>query len=161
MTTHCEISYSQGSYNTLAPVFGELIANGLDSPLAIAVELNRRGVSRLNRAKWCGRSAVRRVAPQLAEIVRRAGCRYRPANLELAWQATRQRMAARAARLLPVLSELTASGIRNPHALAQELNRQGLPGANGGRWSTRTRIYNNHPERAPLPSERGALSAKR
>jgi hypothetical protein len=137
----------------LEPLFRELIAISIDTPKKLAAEFNRRGVARLNNNRWCGRSIVRALehaAPELVEAVRRAGRQDRLAKLKQGWDAARQRATTHLIGLLPVLSELIASGVGQPHAIAEELNRRGLRGARGGNWSTRTieRALRHAPELA-------------
>jgi hypothetical protein len=133
----CQTSPFELHARELGPLFRELIATGIDSPKKIATELNRRRIPRLNGNKWCGRSVMRALqypAPELVDSVRHAGRRYKPANLKRAQEANQERAAAHWFRLLRSLTELIASGIRNPNAVAAELNRWGVGGVNGGTW---------------------------
>ena len=45
---------------------------------------------------------------------------------------------SRALALLPTIRELMAAGFVSQRALANELNRRGIPGAGGGRWHRTT-----------------------
>jgi len=108
----------------LAPVIAEIRAAGFVSGIAIARELNARGIRPAHADRWCS-SSVRFVLSRLL----------------LGLSASQSRQAQRAARqrwiasLAPVIADVRRSGHKSLNAIGRELNARGVSTFRGGLWN--------------------------
>ena len=100
----------------------------VEMPHASKLEIGIRAVV----AEEEGRSISERTKAALAAAKRR-GVKLGTYGRELALQ-NKAAAAARARKLAPTIAEIRASGAQTVRAVADELNRRGVPSARGARW---------------------------
>ena len=108
----------------LALTLRELIAAGFASRLALADELNRRGIPTSRGGIWHYTTVAR--------MLTRAGLTTNGRINN--GQARKQAADARAKALAQTICALQAKGVISFDAIARELNRRKVPSARGGRW---------------------------
>jgi hypothetical protein len=131
----------------LAPSIKNIQEAGIASPAAIAMELNRLGISvaaglsgwRPAQVAWVLHELRWRRAPYQDpansggdEMARKALAT--PQARAAGGQAGRVQADVRAAALAPVIAEIQASGITTPYAIAAALTARGIPTARGHRF---------------------------
>jgi hypothetical protein len=103
---------------SLAPVLFDVRQSGHKTLTSIARELNVRGVSTFQGARWD--------AIALGETLK-----CLPEDQSQSIYLTRKEFAS---RLRPIVEELQAAGKTGAHSIGSALNARGIPGVNGGHW---------------------------
>jgi DNA invertase Pin-like site-specific DNA recombinase len=107
----------------LAPVIAEIQAAGIVTPIAIARELNARGIRTV-----CGGPWSNKLIPKLLARL------YFGRNAKQAAQAHRAAKHAWMAELAPVIADIRASGCTSARSIARALNARGISACKGGAW---------------------------
>ena len=110
----------------LLPTIRKLMAAGFATDLSLANELNRRGITGALGGRW-HRSSVRRMLTRL----RRLTSAHDGTNNNLAFKPVAD---LRAEALGPTIGKLRKAGFVSVKAIAQELNKRGIPTPRGGKW---------------------------